>query len=288
MIAASLILIATALAPPVQGATDEAIVKGLHLFARCWRTPTGDTPYMIWTIGSRDPAPVGEEWIIRGEYIGFEGLPIQPSATFVKPVAASDPDLVGGSMVEQPQGEKAQFAVIRGHLDKVETFVEVLSLGDVVLVRARRPKGELGPVYHLQIGKPLKLSTPSGLTIEIPTQGADTSIRYGALGAKPIAALVFKTNFKESEEQLPSSPLYKKYGSGPIAIEARLKGIPTPFSHGFAGGNYVVESQGFDLKPGVVKDVGVEIVQSVVLQSFPLTFRVPVRESKTGSRGVSG
>src|SRR5436305_1268699 len=84
---------------------EELTIKGFHLFARCWRTPTGETPDMIWTIGSKDPAPTGEKWRIKGEAITFDNLPIIPGNLFTKELTASDTERVAGLMFEQPGGE---------------------------------------------------------------------------------------------------------------------------------------------------------------------------------------
>lgn len=267
-------------APRQEGFKEAVTVRGFHLFARCWRTPTGETPYMIWTIGSHDAAPEGEQWMIRGEYVAFEGLPIQPTGGFSRALAASDPDKVAGSMVEQPGGEDAKVAVIRGHLDKVETLVESLPLGDVTLVRAKHKfKEDAGPMFHIKIDHAMKLTTPSGITIEIPKQGADTNIKYAVLSFDPMVALTFKPGFKETEDRLPNSPLWKKLG-GQVQIEARLKGLQTPSAGGFIGSSYTVQSKGFGLEAGLVKGASIEIIQTIVLQSYPVDFRVPVRESK--------
>jgi len=263
-----------------QGFKDEITVKGMRLYARCWRTPTGDTPYMIWTIGSLDKPPVGQQWVIVGESIGFEGLPIQPVGGFAKTVTVSDPDNVDGPMVQQPDGDKAQVAVIRGHLEKVETLFEDLPLGDVEIVRAKHQEKGLGPAYHVQVDHELKLKTPSGITIDIPKQDAGSKFQYGALGFKPMAALHFHAGFKDSEEKIPGSPLFQRLG-GPIEVEAQLKGVETPASSGFIDGDYVVEAQGFGIKPGPVKGAQIEIIQTIVLQSYPIDFRVPVKESKS-------
>src|SRR3954469_14764859 len=131
---------------------EELVVKGLHLFARCWRTPTGESPYMIWTIGSKDDAPEGQEWVIEGESIHFENLPIQPVSGFTKAVKTSSPDEVSGNMLQQPGGEAAGNAYIRGHLEKVETLTETLALPDLTLVLAKHgPQGDFGPMYHFQV-----------------------------------------------------------------------------------------------------------------------------------------
>lgn len=265
---------------------DEVTVKGLRLFARCWRTPTGETPYMIWTIGSRDPAPDGEEWVIQGDSISFEGQPIIPSSGFSKKLAVGDPDKVDGAMVEQPGGENATVAFIRGRLERVRTLVESLPLGPVTLVKAvRKPKEDSGPIYHLQIDKPMKLTTPSGLTVDIAKQGADTKIRYVSLAFDPEAALMFKANFKESEDNLPKSQLWQSFG-GPVGIMVLLKGIGTPFAAGPAGSDYVVQSKGFDVKPGPIEGATLEITQSVVLESYPVEFRVQIKPSKAVARAA--
>ncbi|MFI5385819.1 MAG: hypothetical protein ACHQ50_06830 [Fimbriimonadales bacterium] len=267
-------------AAPQQAVKEEVTVKGFRLYARCWRTPTGEDPYLIWTIGSRDAAPAGEEWVIRGESVSFEGLPIQPVAGFVKDVAVGDPDKVAGAMMQQAGGEKAQFAIIRGRLEKVATLVESLPLGDPTLAKAlHQPKGGFGPMHHFQIDKPIKLTTPSGLTIEVPAQGPGTSMRYGGLGAEPMAALTFRPSFKESEDKIPGSPLWQRLG-GAIEVRAQLKGIGDDYSYGFAGKDYVVEAKGFAIKPGPAKGVRIEITQIIVLQSYALDFRVPVKDSK--------
>lgn len=259
---------------------DEVTVKGMRLFARCWRTPTGTTPYMIWTIGSRDDAPAGDEWVIRGEYVAFEGLPILPVSRFTKQVVASSPDNASGPMVEQPGGENAKFAVIRGHLERVHTLIESLALPDTDLVKSSRNLGpDFGTMHHFRIDQPLKLTTPSGLTIEIPKQNGGTKMSYGAVGGAPMLALLFKPDFGGTEDKLPKSPLWQKFG-GPIDIDMSLKGIADEYSAGFMGSNYMVEAKGIAIKPGPVHGASIEIRQTVVLQSYPLDFRVPVIDSK--------
>jgi hypothetical protein len=261
---------------------EEITVKGMRLFGRCWRTPTGDTPYMIWTIGSRDAAPAGQNWIIRGESVAFQNLPIQPTDGFVKSVIVSSPDDVAGPMVEQPGGDKAEVAFIRGRLQRIETLVETIPLPDTTLVKASRGLGEdFGTMYHFIIPKPLRFTTASGLTIDIPMQGADTKMTYGAASGQPMAALFFRPNFKESEEKLEKSTLWKKYG-GPVDIDVRLKGIHDDYSHGFIGKDYVVEAKGIGLKAEPVTGVSLEITQTAVLESYPLEFKVAVKDSKAG------
>ncbi|HVT11982.1 MAG TPA: hypothetical protein VHE55_06920 [Fimbriimonadaceae bacterium] len=263
-----------------QNLKDEVTVKGLHLFARCWRTPTGETPYMIWTIGSRDPAPDGEEWVIQGDSISFEGQPIVPVQGFSQKLVAGDPDKVEGAMVEQPGGENATVAFIRGRVERVRTLVESLPLGSTALVKAaHKPQEDSGAIYHFQIDKPLKLTTPSGLAVEIPKQGAETKIRYVSLAFDPEAALTFKTNFKESEDKLPKSQLWQSFG-GPVGIMVLLKGVGKPFAAGPVGGSFVAQSKGFDIKAGPVDGASLEITQSVVLESYPLDFRVTIKPSK--------
>jgi len=254
-------------------------MKGMRIYARCWRTPTGDDPYMIWTIGSRDDPPAGQTWRIKGETIAFDNLPIVPAAPFTKAVAASDPAHVDGVMVIQPDGKDAKVAVIEGALEKVETLVEDLPLGDVTIVEAEKQIKERGPAYHLQIDRAMKLTTPSGLTIEIPKQDAKTNFTYGSIGPRPTVAIHFHPNFKESMDSIPGSDLFKRLG-GPIEVEARLKGLEPRTESGFVGGDYVAESEGFGIKPGPVKGVSIEITQTIVLQSYPLEFRVPVLDSK--------
>lgn len=280
MCIATIVALTWTVAAPQQTFKEELTVKGFRIFARCWRTPTGEDPYFIWTIGSRDDAPAGEQWRIRGESVTFGGLPIQPVAGFAKALVAGDPDLVGGAMVQQEGGEKAEVAVIRGRLEKVETLVEDLPLGDVTLAKALHPpKGGVGPMYHLTIDNQLKLSTSSGLTVEVPKQGAGTTIKYGAVAAGPMAALVFRPNFRETQDKIEGSALSKRLG-GPIEVDAQLTGIADDFSHGFVGKDYVVEARGFAIKPGLVKGVGVRITQTVVLQSYSLDFFVRIRDSK--------
>jgi|GEM_PF-4462791 len=261
-----------------QSLRDGVTMKGMRLYARCWRTPTGDNPYMIWTIGSRDNPPSGQEWRITGDSISFEGLPIEPAAGFSKMVAASDPDHVGGPMVVQPQGRDAKVAIIEGTLEKVETLAEDLPLGDVQIVKAAHQDEGLGPAYHIVIDHPIKLTTPSGITIEIPKQDAKSTFKYGALGPRPMVAIHFHADFKDTEDKIPGSSLYRRLG-GPVEVEAQLKGVETASASGFVGSDYIAESEGFGIKPGPAKDLKIEIIQTVVLQSYPLDFRVPVKDS---------
>jgi hypothetical protein len=261
---------------------EEITVNNMRLFASCWRTPTGNDPYIIWTIGSRDAAPAGYQWVIRGESITFPNLPIMPVPGFVAPVKPKTPEEEGGAMLQQPGGEKAQFALIRGHLERVETLTESVPLPDLNIVKASRSPGEgMGPMYHLQIDKAIKITTPSGIAIDIPKQGADTPIKYGAVTASPILAVYFHTNVEASTEKLPNSGLWKKFG-GPVDIEATLIGIEEPYSRGFVDKDYVLEAKGFGIKPGPVKGLHIDVTQTVVLESHPLDFRVPIRQSKGG------
>lgn len=276
----SAILTMACLFAPQQSLKEEATVHGYRLFARCWRTPTGTEPYMIWTIGSLDGQPEGNRWRINGESITFEGLPIEPSSGFRKTLVATDPEAVAGPMLQQTGGEKAQFAIIRGHLEKVATLVEDLPLPDATLAKAaRQPGGDLGTMYHLVIPHPMKLTTPSGLTIDIPAQGAETKINYAATTFQPMAAIVFRTSFKESEDRIPKSDLFKKFG-GPIDIDATLLGVGESYAAGMVDKDYVVEVKGFSIKPGPATKLSIRITQTAILESYPLSFRVKVRDSK--------
>jgi hypothetical protein len=284
---ASIAALACILAPQTP-LKEEITVNGMRLFACCWRTPTGNDPYMIWTIRSRDPAPAGYQWVIRGESLTFPNLPIQPVSPFTMPVTPRNPDEEGGPMVLQPGGEKAQVALIRGHLERVETLTESIPLPDLTIVKATKGAGDsFGPMYHLQIDKPIKVTTASGITVEIPKQGADTPMKYGAVTASPILAVYFHTNFEPAMESLLKSELFKKFG-GPVEVEATLVGIEDSYSRGFVGRDYVVEAKGFGIKPGPVKGLHIDVMQTAVLESHPLDFRVPVRESKGGVQVFGG
>lgn len=174
-------------------------------------------------------------------------------------------------------------ATLRAKLHQYDVYEERLTFKDLDLapVATKGSEFDFGPNVTpraLLLKEPVTLTTPSGISVTLPTQDASTLEEILRNFNGNADALFMKINISpdQREVKLPNSPLYKKYGK-PVSIKLET---PEPnlmvwsmadntFKHLAIGLPNLKTLKHLDSLTLIVR-------QRVELQTIPITIEVPI------------
>ena len=185
-----------------------------------------------------------------------------------------------GGISPVPYGRK-RYALIHASLHRYDTYEERVTFKNL----------DLGPLTHrlfgqpfpenaryLALKQPMTVTTPSGIALTLPAQGAETLEKVFANfdGNANALFIQIRTSPNSPLASVPGSPLFKKYGK-PVRIKLDCP-EPNFMTQSAADNTFqIIAVSRRDLKTLTHLDTLTLIVrQRVDLQTIPLTLRVPV------------
>ncbi len=189
---------------------------------------------------------------------------------------------VSAGSIELPYREDTHFLKLATELRQFETYDEPVTLHNV-------PVGHDDYSYCLVLTKPVSFTTPSGVTVTLPVQGAEVSKKKLPIEPDRLRVLVTtqpRITFDANAYSLPNSPLAHTYGKSvqlalqfapPFHLSGSMEkgdGSPTDYDVFLPTG----PKGSVKAPPLVLKEFTLIVHQRVDIQTIPMTFTVPIAD----------
>jgi hypothetical protein len=268
-----------AIPPPVQ-VQESAKVAQWTIRARAWRTRNANMPGREDAIGyemKADGQPGPNQWEITRSDATTEWEPATaPGGSGTATSSLGNPGARFGSeeVVNYPRSQR--YIQLRGEVRQFDAYDEKVTFRGLT-VKASQNKN-----YLLVVNKPITETTPSGVSVTLPTQNNAPGQPAPTGGMSEGLSFSVVLPASGDAKSLPRSPMVARH-QGPIGI--RIQGFDPPFaergwSHSVSGGVHEV-SVGMPKPPpkGPI-DLTVIIRQRVDLQAISYTLTLPVVDKK--------
>lgn len=291
------------IAPPVKvtdTVTDTVTKNGVTMSAHAWYWSSHPRSSMIqailrpilpinshqWDVVTlkqeRDWEPYAED--NRGPLSANSGVPVLArNGVFDSPYEMYDGGGIRLNNVVTPYPRTTNFLKLTTELRQFETYEEPVTLHNVAV-------GHDDYSYCLILTKPFSFTTPSGVTITLPVQGAEVSRKKLPIEPDRLRVLVTtqpRVTFEANAYSLPNSPLAHTYGK-PVQLDLKFAppfhlsgsiekgdGSPTDYDVFLPNG----PKGSFETPPPpVLKDFTIIVHQRVDIQAIPMTFTVPIAD----------
>ena len=267
--------------PAPVAAVTSVTKDGVTLSAQAWLQPNSVCGYLV--TPTLPPSHSWELGLTKREYTWASfnntgedgGQPLKTKVTNKDGAVAAETAFQGYTDFNYyPRANR--FLRLTTELRQFETHDETLIFHNVAV----RRDPDFG-VYCVVLPKPLSQTTPSGVTVTLPTQDGKAGSMAMNHCLNVLVSTSPKITFQRTALSLPASPLARAYGK-PVRLSLTFtppgRRADGSEGQGNAPSYYAISLWGKRPLPSVLKDFTITVHQRVDLQATPMTFTLPIAD----------